>query len=70
MRSESFKDQLQDIKTALISHLKANGETGGILDNEWRNFRVPSFIKDPDAALLIQDLYTPWSDANIKGYTE
>ncbi len=46
--NEFLKDELSDIKIALISHLKENGEIGGIVDNEWRNYTVPSFIKDPD----------------------
>lgn len=61
-------DEFKNIKSALIEHLKDNGETDGIKNDDWLSFKIPSFIKDPDAGLLIQDTYTPWADRTISGY--
>jgi arylsulfatase len=65
-----LNNALVDIKSSLIEHLKENGETGGIKNGEWVSFKVPHFVKDPDAGLLIQDMYTPWSNGDIPGYKE
>ena len=63
------KDVLGKIKTALIEHLKENGETAGIKNDNFIAFDVPSFINDPDQGHLIQDGYTPWGEFKIPGYT-
>lgn len=57
------------IKSQLIQHLKDNGETGGILNDDWRTFKIPPFLKDPDNGLLIQDNYTPYGEVDIPGYS-
>jgi arylsulfatase len=64
------KDSLKEIKSALVGHLRENGETGGIEGGDWKPVKMPSFTKDPDRGLLIQDMYTPWGDTEIPGYTD
>ena len=68
--NEFCKDALREIKSTLIEHLKECGETRGIDGEDWISHRLPSFAKDPDQGLLIQDGYTPWVDTRIPGYTD
>jgi hypothetical protein len=62
--------QRDTIKSALISHLIACDETGGIENGDFRPFAVPPLKKNPDAGHLIQDYYTPWAQASIPGYSD
>ena len=55
----------QEMKQTLIRHLKASGETAGIVENEWKQFPKVSINPDPDAGLLIQDGYTPWANMEL-----
>ncbi len=63
-------DELTDIKAQLIEHLKSGGETAGIEDDKFRKFEPYTLPSDPDAGLLIQDLYPPYakSRVDIVGY--
>ena len=54
----------------MVEHLKENGETRGVKEDDFVSFKVPSFVKDPDAGHLIQDGYTPWGESEIPGYTK
>ncbi len=62
--------QRDTIKSALIDHLIACGETGGIENGDFRPFAVPLLKKNPDAGHLVQDYYTPWAPASIPGYSD
>ena len=53
----------------MIGHLTAGGETAGIDGTEWKRFPVREIDPDPDTGLLIQDLYTPWAEMEIPGYS-
>ncbi|WP_143160475.1 sulfatase family protein [Clostridium grantii] len=65
-----YKEELKNIKSSLINHLKECGETFGIEGSDWKAHKLPPFTKDPDRGLLIQDGYTPWVDTYIPGYTD
>ncbi|MGH4052703.1 MAG: sulfatase family protein [Clostridium sp.] len=65
-----YKEALQSIKSSLINHLKECGETGGIEGSDWKVHKLPSFTKDPDKGLIIQDGYTPWVNTYIPGYSD
>jgi len=59
---------LEDHKSALVSFLRAGGETAGLDGEGWRRFPVRELDADPDTGLLIQDSYTPWAEIEIPGY--
>ncbi|MCP4403744.1 MAG: sulfatase-like hydrolase/transferase [bacterium] len=61
---------LQNMKTALLDHLGRGGETVGLDRDDWRNFPRLEMDDDPDTGLLIQDMYTPWAEMRIPGYTD
>lgn len=61
---------LADMRNSLFEHLKKGGETRGIDGDHWRKFPKPELPSDPDAGLLIQDGYTPWTDISIPGYSD
>ena len=63
-------DVQNQMKSALIEHLKANGETGGIQNDAFVSFRVPPMKRSPDAGHLIQDYYTPWAPVRLSGYND
>jgi arylsulfatase A-like enzyme len=60
----------QTVHHALLDHLRQCGATRGLRDDDFIPFAVPPFVSDPDAGHLIQDYYTPWTDAAIPGYTD
>jgi hypothetical protein len=60
----------QQMKTLLVDYVKQDQPSCAIENNEFRPFRLPPFVRDPDAGHLIQDGYTPWSSASIPGYTD
>jgi choline-sulfatase len=64
------KEDKEKIKEALINHLKECGEIEGIEKDDWKPYKFPAFTKDPDQGLLIQDIYTPWTDTYIPGYSD
>jgi arylsulfatase A-like enzyme len=64
------QDAKQRMKSSLMDHLKACGETGGIEGDEWKTHKLPPFARDPDQGLLLQDKYTPWVDTYIPGYSD
>jgi len=60
---------LATLRTALLDHLRAGGETGGITaEGQWREFPRQVLPADPDALLLVQD--HPWPDTRLPGYTD
>lgn len=61
---------LIEMRKALFEHLRQGGEIKGIDGDNWRKFPKPDFPNDPDAGLLIQDGYTPWTDTFIPGYSD
>jgi arylsulfatase A-like enzyme len=61
---------LADMRSKLFEHLSKGGEVKGIDGNRWRKFCKPDFPSDPDAGLLIQDGYTPWTDTFLQGYSD
>lgn len=63
------RSAVNSMRTALMEHLRAGGETGGIDEaGQWREFPRLTLPQDPDALLLIQD--HPWPDTHIPGYSE
>lgn len=61
--------ELVAMRDALMEHLRAGGETGGITaDGQWREFPRQRLPEDPDALLLIQD--HGWPDTRLPGYTD
>jgi arylsulfatase A-like enzyme len=56
------------MKSALIAHLRAEGETEGLEGDDWKRFPGLKMPGDPDAGLLIQD--HRWADTSIPGYTD
>jgi choline-sulfatase len=61
--------ELAAMRGALLDHLRAGGETGGITpEGHWREFPRQVLPEDPDALLLIQD--HAWPDTRIPGYTD
>jgi arylsulfatase A-like enzyme len=63
-------EPLKKLRTALLDHLAACGETGGIQDGAFIPFNVPPLKRNPDAGHLIQDHYTPWAPQHLPGYHE
>jgi choline-sulfatase len=57
-----------EIKAALIAHLRAGGEADALDGDDWRKYPRLDVPEDPDAGLLVQD--HPWADTNIPGYTD
>ena len=63
---QAFK---KTMKEKLFEHLRSGGETGGLIENDWKVFSRIEIHPDPDAGLLIQDNYTPWADMTLpEGY--
>ncbi len=56
------------MKRALIDHLLAGGETGGLDKGDWKVFPTQRIAENPDAGLLVQD--HPWADQHIPGYSD
>lgn len=54
------------MQSALIQHLRNNGEEAGLDGDGWRAFPQLEMPVDPDAGLLIQD--HSWADQHIPGY--
>ena len=73
-----FEQEKRDAaKRALLEELVANGETTGIAGAagdgqslDWRRFPKIEVDPDPDSGLLVQDMYTPWFDTTIPGYSD
>lgn len=64
-------DALTEMRSRIISKLRSAGESAGIGDKgKWRSFGALHLDPNPDAGLLIQDMYTPWAQMNIPGYTQ
>ena len=59
-----------EMQKVLIQFLRQGGETAGLDGEGWRLFPKCEAPADPDAWLLIQDGYTPWTDTRIPGYTD
>jgi len=64
------QDVVGEMREALFEHLGSGGETAGFDGEQWRTFPTLEVASDPDAGLLIQDNYTPWTDTFIPGYSE
>lgn len=64
------RDVLTEMRNNLFDHLETGGETAGIEGDHWRKFPQIDVPADPDTGLLIQDMYTPWSDMSVPGYTD
>ncbi len=62
------EDALCEMRASMISRLQAGGETAGIADGRWRSFTPLTMDPNPDAHLLIQDMYTPWAKMGVPGY--
>lgn len=60
----------QHMNAVLVDYVKQGQPSCAIENDEFRSFRLPPFVRDPDAGHLIQDGYTPWSLAAIPGYTD
>lgn len=61
------QDACEEMKRALLDHLREGGETAGIDDGDWKRFPVQTVPANPDAALILQD--HPWADTSVPGYT-
>ena len=57
-----------EIKRALIDHLRTGGETAALDGDDWREYPRLEVPADPDSGLLIQD--HRWPDTSIPGYTD
>lgn len=64
------REARREMRAALFEFLRRGGEDKGIDGDRWRSFPKPDFPDAPDAGLLIQDGYTPWTTPRIPGYTE
>ena len=62
------RDARDEMKQALIDHLRTGGETTGLDGDDWKVFPKYDPPVDPDANLLIQD--HPWADTSLPGYTD
>jgi arylsulfatase A-like enzyme len=60
---------LEQMRERLWRHLFEGGETAGLSQGSWRRFPRMEIDPDPDSGLLIQDLYTPWADMRLSGYS-
>jgi arylsulfatase len=58
----------EQMKSALIEHLRAGGETAALDGGDWRRYPKQRVPENPDTGLLIQD--QRWADVTIPGYTE
>ncbi len=56
------------MKAALLAHLRAGGETGGIDGDDWARFGRLRLPDNPDAGLLIQDIFAPGATTRVEGY--
>lgn len=57
------------MRNNVFAHLREGGETAGIDGSKWRVFPKVDMVADPDAGLLVQDDYTPWTDTHLPGYS-
>ncbi len=67
---EFMSESLIKMRKMMIEHLKSGGETAGIEGDKFKVFEKYSLPDDPDAGLLIQDLYVPGVRVNVdvEGY--
>ncbi|TVQ96341.1 MAG: hypothetical protein EA403_16410 [Spirochaetaceae bacterium] len=65
--SPNFRHHTVKMRTLMMDHLRAGGETAGLDGDQWKEFPRREVPADPDYGLLIQD--QPWADTRIPGYS-
>lgn len=65
-----LSDVRQQMNAQLVAYVKQNPSDRAVENDDFRAFRLPPFVRNPDAGHLIQDSYTPWSSALIPGYSD
>ncbi len=63
----NFRHYTDGMRTVMMEHLRAGGETAGLDGDCWKKFEHREIPTDPDYGLLIQD--QPWADTRIPGYS-
>ncbi len=67
-----FGEAAERLKTRLIDHLVAGGETAGLTSDrkDFVTFPRQELSSNPDHGLLVQDMYTPWTKIELPGYID
>jgi hypothetical protein len=61
-------EPLEQMRSALLDHLRSGGEDTAVDGDGWRRYPPMSMPANPDALLGHQD--APWADTSIPGYTD
>ena len=67
-----YGEAAERLKTRLIDHLVAGGETAGLSSDrkEFVTFPRQELSSNPDHGFLVQDMYTPWTKIELPGYID
>lgn len=63
------REALANMRERMVGVLRENGQSAGLSADGWRSFGRLHLEEDPDTGLLIQDMYTPWAQMDIPGYS-